>query len=89
MPQIIVNVPMPSELKKAVDQLVAQGWYASASEVIREGTRRVIKTSPKLTVNGFTEEFEKQVLKAAAEPVDYDTVIETEEQLEEYFKSLG
>lgn len=79
---------MPSELKKAINQLVARGWYASISELIREGTRRVIETSPKLTVNGFTEEFESEVLKAAKEPIDKDLVWETGEDIDKYFNKL-
>jgi len=70
MPQTIINVSMPDELKSAVDQLVARGWYTSVSELVREGARRVIATSPKLTANGFTEEFENEVLEAANEPID-------------------
>lgn len=88
MPQVIVNVSMPSELKKAIDQLIANGWYTSVSELVREGTRRVIKASPKLTINGFTEEFENQVLEAAKEPIDQDLVLETEEDIDKYFNNL-
>lgn len=88
MPQTIVNVSMPDELKKAVDQLVARGWYTSVSELIREGTRRVIKTSPKLTINGFTEEFENKVLEAANEPVDESLVWKNEADIDNYFDNL-
>lgn len=79
---------MPNELKKAVDQLVARGWYTSVSELIREGARRVIKTSPKLTINGFTEEFENEVLEAAGEPVDKSLVWENEADIDNYFDNL-
>lgn len=79
---------MPDELKKAVNQLVSRGWYASVSELIREGTRRIIETSPKLTINGFTEEFENEVLKAANEPVDKSMVWENEADIDNYFDNL-
>ncbi len=88
MPQVIVNVSMPNELKNAIDQLVASGLYTSVSEVVREGTRLVIKSSPKLTVNGFTEEFEKEVLEAAKEPIDESQIWETKEDIENYFDNL-
>ncbi len=88
MPQVIVNIPMPSQLKKAVDQLVAQGWYDSFSEAVREGTRRVVKSSPKLTVNGFTEEFEDEVLKAAEEPLDYSVELKSKADIDRYFDNL-
>jgi hypothetical protein len=40
-----------------------------------------------LTINGFTEEFESLVLKAAQEPDSADLVFETEAELEKYFKA--
>lgn len=84
----MVNVPMSSELKRSIDQVVASGWYSSISELMREGARRVIKSSSKITVNGFTEEFENHVLEAEKGSRDDDLVIETEEQLEKYLNEL-
>lgn len=46
------------------------------------------KKKKKLTVNGFTEEFEEKVLKAAAEPIENDIVLETEEDIRNYFLHL-
>jgi len=38
-----MNVHLTAELKKLVEQEVASGHYASASEVIREGLRLLIE----------------------------------------------
>lgn len=64
-----INVTMPKGLMDVARQLVASGWYGSISEVVRAGVRQVAGQQ-QLTVNGFTREFEDEVLKAAAEPVD-------------------
>ncbi len=88
MPQTIVNVSMPDELKNALDQLVARGWYTSVSELVREGARRVIATSPKLTINGFAEDFENEVLEAANEPLAGSPVWKNEADIDNYFDNL-
>ena len=40
---------------------------------------------PELTENGFTKEFEDEVLCAAAEPMENDILLETEEDVHNYF----
>ena len=70
MNTVTINVTMPRGLMEAARQLVASGWYESISEVVRSGVRQVAGQQKQLTVNGFTPEFEEEVLKAAAEPVD-------------------
>ena len=51
--------------------LVKRG-FASISEYIRAALRRDLY--PRLTENGFTPEFEAEVLKSAAEPRKNDVV---------------
>lgn len=63
---------------------MSQQHYSSISEVIRDALRHLIKKK-RITENGFTEEFEDMVLKAAAEPMDNDYVLETEEDIHNYF----
>jgi len=69
MNTMTINVTMPKGLMEEVKQLVIGGWYTSVSEVLRSGARQLI-ANERLTINGFTPEFEEEVLKAAAEPVD-------------------
>lgn len=67
-------------------KLLAEKGYASISELIRDVLRKEIYSN-KLTVNGFTEEFENEILKATAEPDD-GKVWETEEDIDRYFDAL-
>jgi len=67
---VTINVTMPKGLIETAKQLVAAGWYTSVSEVLRSGVRQLAAGRQQLTINGFTPEFEEEVLRAAAEPVD-------------------
>lgn len=60
--------------------------YASISELIRAALRKQLY--PELTINGFTPEFEEEVLRSAAEPEENDLVWETEKDITEYFNKL-
>lgn len=68
-------------------KLLAKKGYASISELIRDVLRKEIYSN-KLTVNGFTEEFEDQILRADAESDDNVTVLETDEDIRNYFLYL-
>lgn len=67
---------MPEGLYKQMKLHGKKYHYASVSEMIRDAMRWWM--SDNLTVNGFTEKFEKEVLKSAAEPdenfVEWDGV---------------
>lgn len=56
------------------------------SELIRDALRKKLAGS-RLTVNGFTEEFEKEVLWSEAGP-DVPGVWRTEKDIRNYFKNL-
>ena len=88
MNTVTINVTMPRGLMEKVKQLVSGGWYTSVSEVLRTGARRVL-SDEQLTVNGFTREFEDEVLKAAAEPVDYSRVWETDKDIDAFFDAVN
>lgn len=49
-------------------EMVSKRGYSSVSELVREALRSVLY--PNLTENGFTPEFENEVLRRAAEPID-------------------
>ena len=67
-------------------KLIKKKHYASMSEFIRHMLRKELH--PELTENGFTPEFEEQVLKAAAEPMGDDIVLKTDEDFKNYFLNL-
>ena len=73
---------MYKDAKKAL----AVRRYSSISELIRDSLRRTLY--PKLTVNGFTEEFEDQILASEAEPEENDSVWETEGDITRYFRDF-
>lgn len=65
-----INISMPRGLYKQAQSRAKKYHYASVSEVIRDSLRWWLNDN--LTRNGFTPEFEEQVLKAAAEPLEND-----------------
>jgi Arc/MetJ-type ribon-helix-helix transcriptional regulator len=81
-----INISLPkSILTDARKHMVSRG-YATLSEFIRSVLRNELY--PRLTENGFTPEFETEVLKAAAEPRSKDKTWETEEDITNYFNNL-
>lgn len=83
-----INISLPDALYDQAKSLVARGRYTSISELIRDALRRKIDGS-KITVNGFTEEFEKEVLWSEAQPMENDIVLETPEDIDKYFDSIS
>jgi len=51
-------------------KLLVKRGYASISELIRDTLRNLLY--PRLTANGFTREFEEEVLRRSAEPIKND-----------------
>ncbi|MCL5676094.1 MAG: ribbon-helix-helix domain-containing protein [Patescibacteria group bacterium] len=62
-----INISLPTSMYEDMKRVMSQRGYSSISELVRETLRKNIY--PNLTVNGFTPEFEEQVLKAAKEPL--------------------
>ncbi|MCJ7739924.1 ribbon-helix-helix protein, CopG family [Candidatus Microgenomates bacterium] len=81
-----INISLPLQMYKEAKKTLADRGYASVSELVREALRGYLY--PKLTVNGFTPEFEDRVLKAAKEPIDNDLVFKTEKDIDDYFLHL-
>ena len=81
-----INISLPKSLYRDAKRKAKEKGYSSISELVRDGLRRVIY--PELTENGFTHEFEDMVLEAAKEPVDKSKIIETDEDLENWFTEL-
>lgn len=81
-----VNISLPTSLYKDIKNTVKERGYSSVSELMRDAVRKTLY--PEVTENGFTPEFEEMVLEAAKEPIDETKTIETDEDLERYFREL-
>ncbi len=81
-----VNISLPKGMYEDAKKLLKKKHYASVSELVRDSLRKTLY--PEVTENGFTREFEDAVLQAAAEPMDNDIVLETEEDVTRYFRDL-
>lgn len=75
---VTTNITLPRDDWKAL-KIVAMEQGVSMAEFVRQEVGRAVRKTAKtlisrrrLTVNGFTPEFEEEVLKAAAEPVEKD-----------------
>ena len=73
-----INITIPKELKQEADSAIRAGMFSSFNELVRTSIRQVLpkKRSRKiqLTINGFTPEFEREVLAAEKEPIENDLV---------------
>lgn len=70
-----ISVSIPNDLKQEAQRAVDAGVYPSLSHIVSIGIRQVLpktkrRVTRRLTVNGFTPEFERQVLLAEKEPLD-------------------
>lgn len=63
-----INISLPESMLSDAKKALSLRGYASISEFIRDALRDVLY--PKLTENGFTPEFEKEILEAAKEPIE-------------------
>ena len=81
-----VNISLPHDLYEDAKRVIKQRRFASMSELVRDALRRTLY--PEVTVNGFTSEFEEEVLRAEAEPRTNDIVLKTAEDIKNYFKYL-
>lgn len=80
-----INVSLPQSLSDLAQEQVNQGYFASISEVVRTALREFLDVAkPKSKHDRFVE----KVLKASAEPLEDDIVLETDEDFESYFASL-
>jgi len=81
-----INISLPKQMHEDAKRALSTRRYASISELIRDALRKILY--PELTENGFTKEFEDEVLRSAAEPRDKDKVWETPEDVDRYFNAL-
>ena len=61
-----INISLPQAMYLTAKKTVSKRGYTSFSELVREALRFVLY--PRLTENGFTPEFENEVLRIANNP---------------------
>lgn len=71
---------------KDAKEMVTKRGYSTVSELIRDTLRNLLY--PNVTENGFTKEFEDQVLEAAKEPIKNDVVLTTDKEIRDYYLHL-
>ena len=81
-----INISIPTQMYKDIKAVIKEQGYASISEFVRSSIRNHMY--PRITENGFTPEFEDEVLEAAKEPIDENKVWETQEDIHVYFDEL-
>ncbi len=67
-----VNISLPTVMYEDAKRHVKRRGYASVSELIRDAVREWLY--PRVTVNGFTPAFEREVLKSEKEPREQDRI---------------
>jgi len=81
-----INISLPKTMYRDAKKTLSKRGYASISELIRDALRDWLY--PKVTVNGFTSEFEERVLRAEKSPVKNDIKLKTRKEIEDYFLRL-
>lgn len=81
-----VNISLPTSLYEDAKKMLARYGYASISELVRGAIRE--KIYKEFTENGFTSEFEDEVLRSAAEPRKKNRVWKTEKDIKRYFTQI-
>lgn len=79
-----VNISIPDNMYNDAKKILAKKGYASLSELVRDTLRKTIY--PEYTQNGFTPEFEEEVLAAEKEPDVGEW--KTEKDIDDYFANL-
>lgn len=91
---VTTNITFPKDQWQAL-KTVAMHQGVSMAEFVRQEVGKAVRKTAKtlisrrrLTVNGFTPEFEEEVLKAAAEPVDNRWVLKTGDDVGKFFDRM-
>lgn len=81
-----INISLPRDMYNDAKLALTAKRYSSVSELIRDALRKTLYGE--VTQNGFTKEFEDEVLTSAAEPGKNDTRLRTDQEVEDYFRHL-
>ena len=80
-----INISLPKGMYDDAKKIIKEKHYSSMSELIRDALRKTMYAN--LTENGFTEEFEEEVLRSAKEPDEGETW-KTEKDIHRFFQNL-
>lgn len=81
-----VNISLPKNMYDDAKRTLTTRRYSTLSELIRDALRDFLYT--RVTKNGFTPEFEEEVIKASEEPISDDVILKTPKDVENYFRYL-
>lgn len=91
---VTTNITLPKDDWKAL-KVVAMEQGISMAEFIRKVVGKSVRRDAgklirkrRLTVNGFTPEFEEEVLKAAKEPADENMVLKSTDDINKFFDRM-
>lgn len=80
-----INISLPKNMYEDAKKILVAKRYASISELIRDALRRVLYEN--ITENGFTNQFEDEILHAASESTDKELLLKTDKDIEKYFNN--
>jgi antitoxin ParD1/3/4 len=88
-----MNVSLTPELEELINQKVKSGMYNSASEVIREGLRRLFKEDavrPQITETQRLQmdELQREVMKGVEQIRNGEGTVVEPEKLDEFFDDI-
>ena len=83
-----INISLPTNLTNIAKAQVKAGNYSSISEVIRDALRKTFLRPPELTINGFTQEQEDEILQISRTSPKDDLTWNTDADIKKFFKQL-
>lgn len=87
-----INITLPIPLKKAVEERVKSGLYASVSEFIRQAVRKLLFSVDEIPYGSpFSPDATKEILKAEREALKHPEkliTLKSPEDIDRFFQSL-
>ncbi len=85
-----INISLPKSLLEEAKSALKKKHYASISELMRDALRQLLQEEDPnaKSVNGFPNWFEDKILESEKNPKGNDIVLETEEDIDNYFRHL-
>ncbi len=91
---VTTNITFPKDQWQAL-KTVAMHQGVSMAEFVRQEVGKAVRKTAKtlivgrrLTINGFTPEFEEEVLKAVVEPVDKRWILKANDDADKFFNRI-
>ena len=85
-----INISLPKSLLEEAKATLKKKHYASISELVRDALRKLLQEEDPnaISINGFPNWFEDKVLEAERSSDKDDVVLETPEDIDNYFDKL-